>query len=150
MVFFLTQKSEVAPYYVARSLAGFPQRTPLAGLALGLETLAAHLAMGSSISLLVLEYVARRAQELLSAPTVEGSIPAAPGGSDRSPSQSAGLQLIGLVARQLLLVDIQVWSKRGHHIFTYITNITTELRHVTVVGTAWSIADHGGCCASIA
>lgn len=81
------------PFYVRRSLEGYPARTPLAGIASGYEAMAGHLPVGSPAHLYALESLADQARQLLHA----GSV-----------SKQPGLDLINLLAHLMLVVDIQV------------------------------------------
>ena len=87
------------PYYVRRSLEGYPARTPLAGLAQGYEAMASSLPPGSPVLLLALSRLAQRAQQLL---LEYGS------GGSREQLQRPGLDLIRLYAHLALIIDFQV------------------------------------------
>ena len=96
LVFLGRQREELVPYYVRRALGGYPARTPLAGLAAGYEAMAGALPPGSPVLLFALQRLAQRAQQALSAPSAHG------------PQAQPGLDLIGLYAHLLLIIDFQV------------------------------------------
>ncbi len=83
------------PYYVRRSLEGYPGRTPLAGLAAGCDAIARQLPVGSPALLLALRRVAQRAQQLLQGP------------ASASATQQ-GLDLINLLAHLMLIIEFGV------------------------------------------
>ena len=89
------------PYYVRRSVEGYPARTPLAGLAQGYEAVASSLPPGSPVLLLALSRLAQRAQQLLQGGGSSG------GGSEEQLVRP-GMDLIRLYAHLALIIDFQV------------------------------------------
>lgn len=85
------------PYYVRRSLEGYPGRTPLTGLAAGCEAIARHLPVGSPALLLALHRLSQCAQHLLR-----------PGSSNTGGTTQPGLDLINLLAHLMLIVEFGV------------------------------------------
>ena len=89
------------PYYVRRSLQGYPGRTPLAGLAAGCEAIARQLPVGSPALLFALRHLAQRAQQLLQQPGSAGAT-------------QQGLDLINLLAHLMLIVEFGVRTSAAH------------------------------------
>ncbi|BDA43549.1 hypothetical protein COCOBI_04-5610 [Coccomyxa sp. Obi] len=91
---YMDMKEEVVPYYVRRSLEGYPGRTPLAGLAAGCEAIARHLPVGSPALLLALRRLSQRVQQLLR-----------PGSNNTGGTTQPGLDLINLLAHLMLVIE---------------------------------------------
>ena len=86
------QKEQLAPFYVTRALANYPQHTPLLAFTTGMDALARSIPSGNSMPLFCLKCISERAVELMAA----------------EPRVKDAMGLVHLLAYLLLVVDIQV------------------------------------------
>ena len=90
------QKQELVPFYIKRALEAYPSCTPITGLSAGVDAAMRELPSGSSVVLLTLQSLTKKASELMvqSAKALQQN-------------QQAGLDLVRLLTQMLLVVEYQ-------------------------------------------